>query len=420
MRTYFAILCLLIVLPTLSQGSSPSAALRPDQVLASHPAHDTQDATPKPAIPGILTLFETFEVVAMPAAHGEKDSDDLILSLIRDPRFPASVNDIVVECGNMRYQSVLDRYIAGENVPFTEVQHVWRDTTVQQMCGTSGFYEQLFPLIRSLNRTLPVSSRFRVVAADPPIDWNKIRSYDDLRPFFDRDANIASVMEAEVLSKHRKALMLFGTAHLIHGGGPGEGDAVTRYERRYPGRTFVVSEFWNYEVSNQPLESLSARGGVWPSLLKTKNSMLGSLSLDAFLESPITTDKDCNVREAFPSDPSTTVADRIDAFLYLGPQKAPLTEPLPASIALDRVYRTEWLRRMKLVGMPGPSTLDELDAQIVASAGQEPMAAPHPTIRSHQRSRRGFGKAVWTQSNLCLISLSERKTASCEMVPEQR
>jgi hypothetical protein len=381
-------LCYAVVLLALASNS-----LRPHfctaQVSANSISKNTQDAHPEPAIPAIMKAFENFEVVAMPAAHGEKDIDDLILSLLRDPRLPASVNDIVVECGNMRYQPILDSYIAGENVPFTEVQRVWRDTTVQQMCGASGFYEQLFPLVRSLNRHLPAASRLRVVAADPPIDWSKIRSYDDLRPFFDRDGNIASVMEAEVLSKHRKALMLFGIAHLVHGGGPGEGDAVTRYERRYPGRTFVISEFWDYDVSNEPFESLSAPGGVWPSLLRTKNSRLGSLSLDAFMQSPLTTDEDCNVREAFPADPSKTVADRIDAFLYLGPQKAPLTEPLPASIALDRVYRSESLRRMKLVGMPGASTLDELDAQIVASGGQEPMAAPpsHHSISAEIKAR---------------------------------
>ncbi len=346
------------------------------QASASHRAGGTQHATPEPAIPAILKALETFEVVAMPAAHGEKDIDDLILSLIRDPRFPASVNDIVVECGNMRYQPVLDRYIAGENVPFSEVQHVWRDTTVQQMCGASGFYEELYPLVRSLNQRLPATSRLRVVAADPPIDWSKIRSYDDLRPFFDRDGNIASVMEREVLSRHRKALMLFGTFHLLHGGGPGEGDAVTRYERHYPGRTFVVGEFWDYDVSNEPLESLGAPGGVWPSLLRTKSSRLGSLSLDAFMESPLTTDEDCNVREAFPSEPSRNIADRIDAFLYLGPQRSQLMEPLPADIALDRAYRAEWLRRMKLVGMPGPSSLEELDAGIVANAANPVLPPP--------------------------------------------
>ena len=53
----------------------------------------------------------------MPEAHGMKDVDDFILSLIRDPTFPKKVNDIEVECGNSLYQPVLDRYIAGDDVP---------------------------------------------------------------------------------------------------------------------------------------------------------------------------------------------------------------------------------------------------------------------------------------------------------------
>jgi len=323
-----------------------------------------------------LKAFETYEVIGIPAAHGQKDIDDFILSLIRDPRFQASANDIVVECGNVRYQTVLDRYIAGEDVPFTEVQHVWRDTTVQQMCGSSGFYEQLYPLVRSLNQRLPATTRLRIVAADPPIDWSTIRSYEDLKPFFDRDGSAASVMEREVLSKHRKALMLFGLFHLLHGGGPGEGDAVTRYERHYPGRTFVISgDFGYYDTGNEPLGDLNAPGGVWPSLLRTANSRLGSLGLDAYIQSPLTTDRDCNVIDAFAGTSSKTVADQIDAFLYLGPQKSQLAEPLPADIALDRAYRSEWLRRMKLVGLPGPSTLEEVDAEIVASAAH-PMLTP--------------------------------------------
>jgi len=109
----------LLSLASISLMPQPCTA----QVSAVHLVSDTQDATPEPAIPEILKAFETFEVVAMPAAHGRKDTDDLILSLIRDPRFSASVNDIVVECGNVRYQPILDLYIAGENVPFTEIQH---------------------------------------------------------------------------------------------------------------------------------------------------------------------------------------------------------------------------------------------------------------------------------------------------------
>ena len=61
---------------------------------------------------------------------------------------------------------------------------------------------------------------------------------------------------------------------------------------------------------------------------------------------------------------------------------------LPADIALDRAYRAEWLRRMKLVGMPGPSTLEELDAQIVADAAHPVLAhAPRRPISQEMKLR---------------------------------
>jgi len=70
----------------------------------------------------------------------------------------------------------------------------------------------------------------------------------------DRDANVASVMEREVLAKHRKALMLFGTMHLFNSNklpAPrGLESAVARYEVNYPGVTFVVGTFI---VSRNPI-----------------------------------------------------------------------------------------------------------------------------------------------------------------------
>ena len=72
----------------------------------------------------ILAAFDKYQVVGMPEAHGMKDVDDFIFSLIRNPAFSEQVNDIAVECGNSLYQPVLDRYISGEDVPFTEVREV--------------------------------------------------------------------------------------------------------------------------------------------------------------------------------------------------------------------------------------------------------------------------------------------------------
>ena len=295
----------------------------------------------------------------------------------------------------MRYQSLLDRYIAEEEVAFTEVQKVWRNTT-QPMCGQSSFFEQLYPLVHAINQKLPAIKRLRVVAADPPTDWNHVHNAKDIAPFMDRDASIASVMEKEVLSRHRKALMLFGIFHLLHGSGPEAGDAVTIYERRYPGRTFVISDFGYYGADNQNIAlDLSTQGPV-PALIGTKGSPLGSLNLSAFLPTPITTDQDCNVVNEFEGKTPRPVAALIDAFLYLGPQTLRLREPMSADIGLDTPYMTEWLRRLKVSGLPGPETLEELNHQIVATAADPILVTPrnpdakdiYPFIRQNCLDRK--------------------------------
>ena len=165
------LLFLMAVIPAISRAQTQQQAKPPGS-----------EPTPEPAVPAILAAFDKYEVVGMPEAHGMKDVDDFILSLIRNPAFSEKVNDIEVECGNSLYQPILDRYIAGEDVPFTEVRKVWRNTT-QPMCGTSGFFEQFFPLVRAINQKLPPGKRLRVLAGDPPIDWDQVKTFQDFRNF---------------------------------------------------------------------------------------------------------------------------------------------------------------------------------------------------------------------------------------------
>ena len=91
----------------LASVSCIGRAQSPKPSISSSPQVSSQSA-----IPAILKTFDSYEVVGMSEAHELKDVDDLILDLIRTPEFPEKVNDIVVECGNMRYQPLLDRYIA--------------------------------------------------------------------------------------------------------------------------------------------------------------------------------------------------------------------------------------------------------------------------------------------------------------------
>jgi hypothetical protein len=323
---------------------------------------------PEPAINGIITAFDKYEVVGMEAAHEQKDVDDLTLSLIRDPRFSEKVNDIVVECGNSLYQPGLDRYIAGEDVPFAEVRKVWRNTA-QPMCSKSGFYEQLFPLVRAINQKLRAGKRLRVLAGDPPRDWDQIKSRQDFPKGVSRDANIASVMMKEVLSKHRKALMLFGIFHLVHISDPRFASAVTIYEKDYPNLTFVISDLGTFGTDSPDMFSGPLASWPIPSLVRTKGTWLGALDLSHFFPPPITIDKDCGVHLEMTKDLETPTQDLVDAFVYLGPPDLRLKEQMPADIALDVDYMAELQRRAALLGYPGANlTQNEFSRQIVNSA----------------------------------------------------
>jgi hypothetical protein len=354
----FALACVMACAQTVNH---------PDAANSTASKSTTSNAVPEPAIPAVLSAFDSYEVVAINAGHGMKDIDDFILALIRDPRFPDKVNDIAVECGNSLYQPVLDRYIAGMDVPFTEVRKVWRNTT-QMMCSYSAFYEQFFPLVRAINQRLPPIKRLRVLAGDPPIDWDQVKTRDDAWRYFKRDETIASVMEKEVLARHRKALMLFGTFHLAHGQPI---NAVSTYEKKYPHVTFVISDLKNYDTS---------RFASWanPSLVPTKGTWLGALSPSDIWSPPVGI-HDCKVQSGFPPELQKPVEDVVDAFLFLGPRDLRLSEPISADIALDTEYMTELQRRDAFTAFPGeaPRSLEEMRAEILQEA-QQPILAPPP------------------------------------------
>jgi hypothetical protein len=354
---------------TLAGGQSQAAA---PGVVSSIPRPNPTGSNPKPedASSAILAAFEKYEVVGMSAAHGNKDLDDFILDLIRNPTFPSKVNDIAVECGNSLYQPVLDRYIVGDDVPLSDVRLVWRNTT-QTMCGMSGFYAQLFPLVRRINQKLPRERKLRVLACDPPIDWSKIQSQKDFR-VKDRDANIAAVMKEEVLSKHRKALMLFGTYHLFRAGNPAGrlSSAVEQYEKDYPGVTLVIAEhegFGNWTAITKYNDEFEARLTSWPVpslVLQMKGTWLADLldmpySAGAFY---------VKVKEG-PNGKQMQLAPvvlkgfskMVDAYLYLGPRDLQLSEAMPAEIFIDKDYIAELQRRATLLE-EDPSAILKVDS----------------------------------------------------------
>jgi hypothetical protein len=301
-------------------------------------AAQSNDPRPQDATRAILAAFDRYDVVGLTAAHSNKLQDDFILSLIRDPRLAGKVNDIAVECGNSRYQAVLDRYIEGEDVPIEEARQVWRNTVVA-MCSVSGFYNELFPLVREINKGLPAGKRFRVLALEPAVDWSAGDSSTVLRSAGDRNASIVSVMTTEVFAKRRKALVLCGVGHLFHHE-PSRDTAVSIYERSYSGRTFVIMDHAGFAafIDLDRGRELEARMQSWPrpSIVPIKGTWLADLDLPYYMW-------------PFPRRMAgEMIADKVDAYLYLGPGNSLTYEKTPSAILDDEAYMAQVSRRFAI------------------------------------------------------------------------
>jgi len=172
-----------------------------------------QEPTPQDPVQAIVNLFDTYRIVMLGEMHESRQEYDLLGKLVAAPGFADKVNDIVVEFGNASYQDLVDRYIAGENVPFDQVQHAWRDT-VGALGPVSPVYGEFYRAVRAANLKLPKQRRLRVLLGDPPIDWTRVRTREDIAlylPF--RDEFYAGVVRYQVLAKSHKALLIMGEGH---------------------------------------------------------------------------------------------------------------------------------------------------------------------------------------------------------------
>ena len=63
-------------------------------------------AAPLEAIPAILDAFRSYQVVSFPGGHTDGPEVQAVLrALVKDQRFAATVNDIVVEFGRSKWQA---------------------------------------------------------------------------------------------------------------------------------------------------------------------------------------------------------------------------------------------------------------------------------------------------------------------------
>lgn len=313
-------------------------------------------AGPVEPIAAILDAFRLHQVVALGEPHGNEQAHAFRLALIRDPRFPSVVNDIVVESGNARYQAVMDRFLVGEPVPDTELRQAWQDTT-QHQTWDSPIYEEFFRAVRQVNSGLPAPRRIRVWLGDPPIDWRDVRTRDDWWSWMlQRDTFPAQLIQREVLTKNRRALVIYGDNHL---------------QRRIREINYELSDIPRFNVlisllerdrvnvftistpTNVDLARLQPDVPTWPkpSLAFTKGTALGAVEFSDFFgnESGRATVRD-GALTPLPREQWKRLAleEQFDAVLYLGAPSEMTTRGLDPALCGNVAYRRVRQQRFEI------------------------------------------------------------------------
>ena len=312
-------------------------------------------------VAAILAAFERDPIVAIGDPHDNEQAHEFRLSLIRDPRFAATVDDIVVEWGNARYQDVMDRFVGGDDVSDAELRQVWQNTTQPGPGNDRPLTEAFFRAVREINAALPPGRRLRVLLGDPPIDWATVETPSDHRKWLElRDTYPASLIRREVLDEGRRALVVYGAMHLQRRNlfsnyelveDPNLHTLVQQLERGGGVRAFVV-----WPTVGVDLPELQPNAPSWPapSLATVRGTVLGAADFTVFSPThpPRATIRDGRIvpvpRDEWRSLPAE---EQFDAILYLGPPSGMTRSLLSPSLCRDAAYLDMRRERLSLLGM---------------------------------------------------------------------
>jgi len=326
---------------------------------AGQPLHagqsvSTRPTTPREPVSAVLDAFRSHPLVALgEGRHGNEQSHEFRLALIRDPRFPSLVNDIVVEFGSASHQAVMDRFVRGGQVPDQELRLAWRDTTQPHTIWDRPIYEEFFRAVRALNSSLPRDRQLRVLLGDPPIDWNRVGSEADYGTLVsdNRNRHPFALIQREVLAKKRRALIIYGDMHFVRQHALYNYDAsfsldsnsiVTLLERG-TSRTKVFTIWTN---TTADLEKVQTDVPSWPrpSLAVLRDTVLGAEDFRFYNPTEMARYSFRNGKPDFsnpiPRDQwrSMSMQDQFDAILYLGPISSITISPLSPALCSDAAY----------------------------------------------------------------------------------
>jgi hypothetical protein len=323
-----------------------------------------QNPTPVPPTPvepitAMLDAFRTHEIVAISDPHGNVQLQSFLLSLIDDARFPAVVDDIVVETLSARYQDAIDRFVRGDDVARDVLRKAWEDHTVP---GSGVQVEEMLSAVRAVNASLGSDRKVRVLAGDPPIDWDNIITAQDHRRWIElRDSYPADLIRRQVLDRGRRGLLVYGQGHLQRR------QIVSNYDMStWQAQTIVsllardagarVFNVWTLLDRNADLPEGVASWRV-PTLAIVQGTALGAANFERFNRG-LGDGTRFAVRNGqlvpLPHEEWKTMRmeDQFNALLYLGQPSSMTDIPMSVALCQDARFVKTRLERLALFAPP--------------------------------------------------------------------
>jgi hypothetical protein len=310
---------------------------------------------PEPALDGVITALQSHQLVAITDPHGNAGMRDFLRRLVADPRFAETVNDIVLEIGNARYQALVDDYVNGAPVDESALAEAWLNTTVANQIAAD---IELFRLVRRINAQRPAERRLRLLLGDPPIDWSTVKTRADHFAFLaQRDSYPAALVQTAIVARGRKGLIVYGHLHFQRRNVASNfemGDwrfqtIVSLIERAGPTRVFTI---WRLE---EELTEVFPAAAAWPApaFASVAGTTLGAVDFGRLPpERPRIRIVDGKPVPVAKADYATlAIQEQLDAVLYLGPDSRRPIEP-SAEPCRRPGFLEERLRRIALTGIP--------------------------------------------------------------------
>jgi len=315
----------------------------------------------------IARQFDTHSVVQLGELHRSLQIHSFVQRMLHDPRFICRVNDVAVEFGNSRLQKLADLYTSGGSLTEAQVTSMYRETSVPLTWNTP-VYRAVYDTVREINREHLCAHPVRLVLADAPLDWSKVKTAKDLEPFADRDTAMADTVEREVIAKHRRTLFITGEFHAEKKTNDASDGLRTAQiiERRHPGALFSIV------TVPSPAAAAALHMGPAPSFKPAHGSDIEHAAF-AMTKPGWTASERPGAGFA--------IGEVVDGVLYVGGDSSLFPSP---TIYLDPAYAKELRRRAAIVKeMTGQDFVAVVGDLIKEGRDQDALSHPAPPPDVH-------------------------------------